>query len=112
MELVDKCTLVVDNKTVSFSQKNYQHGKNTAKNENTKKHNEKHHGNKNRIFTATERIGTHWNAQMWSFSEILIKSVPSAWLTHSCMNGKRFRQKFAEKIFCILLFADLRISSE
>ena len=67
---------------------------------------------KNRIFTATECICTHWNAQMWSFSEILIKSVPSAWLTHSCMNGKRFRQKFAEKIFCILLFADLRISSE
>ena len=102
----------MDNKTVSFAKKNYQHGKKTAKNESAEKHNEKHRGNKNRIMATLENIEAYLNAQMWSFSEKLIKSVPSAWLTHSCMNGKRFRQKFAEKIFCILSFADFRISSE
>lgn len=53
---------MVDNDFVSFSQKNYQHGKNTAKNENTMKRNEKHGGNKNRMIATMGNNETHLNA--------------------------------------------------
>ena len=51
----------MDNKIVSFAKKNYQHGKNTAKNRNTTEYIENRCENKNRIIATLKNIGTHWN---------------------------------------------------
>ena len=63
------------------------------------KRNQKHRGNKNRIFTTTKYIGIQPKAWMKSFCEILRKCTLSAWLTDSYVNGKRIRQKFTQKFF-------------